>query len=441
MKYSFLKQRRFGGPRELPLNGRSHHESFIVTLQNVIHEIVPERNLGNFSCEINSHDASELFKIGETFTDIQPTTYPHILEVESACLKIIAEITNVDLPKSSFGISCAGVTEAATFVGSALKQRWQARYNLPHWNVPNLIFSQHASENWNLFCSICDITSRIIPSALLKAPIVVDRLAPYVDSNTIGIVGTIGSPLTGNLENIEELHLALNHINATSGLDIPIHVDASIGGLPAHFLSPKRIWDFRIPRVSSLNISGHQCGFTSSPIHWILWRRDSFDDDDIKGTTPNSKNSLHSQRLTIPYSMGAILSHYYTFIHLGRAGFRELYEQINTYKLRLIKFIDTFPEFEIISEVDSVPAVVWIIREHSSFTATEVSHELRRRGWIVPHFTLPVGDTDLSALRIVIRSSYTARTEELLFAHILEVVEYLRNQQLIANHQIFGNSK
>lgn len=50
----------------------------------------------------------------------------------------------------------------------------------------------------------------------------------------------------------------LDAYQAKTGLDIPIHVDAASGGFVAPFATPKHLWDFRIPRVVSINASGHK---------------------------------------------------------------------------------------------------------------------------------------------------------------------------------------
>ena len=49
-------------------------------------------------------------------------------------------------------------------------------------------------------------------------------------------------------------------LQKAKGLDIPIHVDAASGGFLAPFLTPDLKWDFRLPRVSSINASGHKFG-------------------------------------------------------------------------------------------------------------------------------------------------------------------------------------
>ena len=50
------------------------------------------------------------------------------------------------------------------------------------------------------------------------------------------------------------------------GRDIPIHVDAASGGFIAPFLQPDLEWDFRVPRVKSINASGHKYGL--APWAW-----------------------------------------------------------------------------------------------------------------------------------------------------------------------------
>ena len=43
---------------------------------------------------------------------------------------------------------------------------------------------------------------------------------------------------------------------------MPIHVDAASGGFVAPFLHPDLEWDFRLPQVKSINVSGHKYGLT-----------------------------------------------------------------------------------------------------------------------------------------------------------------------------------
>lgn len=54
--------------------------------------------------------------------------------------------------------------------------------------------------------------------------------------------------------------------------DTSIHVDAASGGFIAPFLYPELEWDFRLPLVKSINVSGHKYGLVYAGIGWIIWR-------------------------------------------------------------------------------------------------------------------------------------------------------------------------
>ena len=54
--------------------------------------------------------------------------------------------------------------------------------------------------------------------------------------------------------------------------DTPIHVDAASGGFIAPFLYPELEWDFRLPCVRSINVSGHKYGLVYAGIGWVVWR-------------------------------------------------------------------------------------------------------------------------------------------------------------------------
>lgn len=68
----------------------------------------------------------------------------------------------------------------------------------------------------------------------------------------------------------------LDEYETKTGIHIPIHVDAASGGFIAPFVYPDLEWDFRLPRVQSINASGHKYGMTVVGVGWIVWRDASF---------------------------------------------------------------------------------------------------------------------------------------------------------------------
>lgn len=125
---------------------------------------------------------------------------------------------------------------------------------------------------WQKFARYFDVELRQIPLAGTALGMQPEQLADYCDENTIGVMTTVGVTFTGIYEPVRELAAALDDIQARTGLDIPIHVDAASGGFIAPFLQPALEWDFRIARVRSINASGHKFGLAPLGVGWIVWR-------------------------------------------------------------------------------------------------------------------------------------------------------------------------
>ena len=68
----------------------------------------------------------------------------------------------------------------------------------------------------------------------------------------------------------------LDEYEARTGHWVPIHVDAASGGFVAPFATPALEWDFRIPRVVSINTSGHKFGLSYVGVGWAVWRSKEF---------------------------------------------------------------------------------------------------------------------------------------------------------------------
>jgi glutamate decarboxylase len=68
----------------------------------------------------------------------------------------------------------------------------------------------------------------------------------------------------------------VDELMARTGLDIPIHVDGASGAFIAPFAHPNLKWSFDVPRVVSINTSGHKFGLVYAGLGWVLWRDESY---------------------------------------------------------------------------------------------------------------------------------------------------------------------
>jgi glutamate decarboxylase len=122
--------------------------------------------------------------------------------------------------------------------------------------------------SWKKAARYFDITERYVYCTQDRYTIDPNTAVELVDENTIGICSIMGTTYTGEYEDSK----MINDLLVERGLDIPIHIDAASGGFVAPFVNPDLIWDFRLEKVVSINVSGHKYGLVYAGIGWIIWR-------------------------------------------------------------------------------------------------------------------------------------------------------------------------
>jgi hypothetical protein len=211
---------------------------------------------------------------------IDKDEYPRTAELERRCVSMLAHLWNAPDADGAVGCSTTGSSEACMLAGMALKRRWMKRNadRYPSKQArPNLVMGINVQVCWEKFCNFWEVEARQVPMDGDRFHLDPQAAAELCDENTIGVVGILGSTFDGSYEPIEELCAALDTLQEKTGLDIPVHVDGASGGMIAPFIDPELVWDFRLPRVSSINTSGHKYGLVYPGVGWALWRTASFD--------------------------------------------------------------------------------------------------------------------------------------------------------------------
>jgi glutamate decarboxylase len=93
---------------------------------------------------------------------------------------------------------------------------------------------------------------------------------------------------------LDFISVLVDDLKERTGLDIPIHVDAASGGFIAPFAHPNLKWSFDVPRVVSINTSGHKFGLVYAGLGWVLWRDKSYLHRDLIFELRECRISLHS---------------------------------------------------------------------------------------------------------------------------------------------------
>ena len=141
----------------------------------------------------------------------------------------------------------------------------------------------------------------------------------HVDEDTIGVVAILGTTFTGELEPIAEICAALDGLASQKDKpDVPVHVDAASGGFVVPFLHPDIAWDFRLPRVVSINVSGHKYGLTYPGIGFVVWRNADHLPEELVFRVNYLGGDMPTFTLNFSRPGNQVVGQYYNFLRLGR---------------------------------------------------------------------------------------------------------------------------
>ncbi len=359
---------------------------------------------------------------------IDKDEYPQTAEIEARCVNILADLWGSPEAESPTGCSTTGSSEAAMLAGMALKWRWRARQKAAGKPTerPNLVMGANVQVCWEKFCRYWEVEPRLVPMEGETFHLTADRAFACCDENTIGVVAILGSTFDGSYEPVKEISDALEALEAERGLHVPLHVDAASGGFVAPFISPELEWDFRLPRVQSINASGHKYGLVYPGVGWAIWRdkealpRDLvFDVNYLGGHMPTF--SLNFSR---PGS--EVIAQYFMFTSLGRNGYIAMMSALRATAMHISQGVAQLGPYRLISDGSQLPVFAFALRpETKNYTVFDVSERLRERGWLVPAYTFPQNRQDLSVLRIVVRSGMHLEMADDLLHHLKAVTEML----------------
>src|SRR3954452_9031680 len=386
-------------------------------------------NMANFVTTWMEPEAERLMAESFDKNMIDKDEYPQTAEIERRCVNIVADLFNAPPGGDAVGVSTVGSSEAVMLAGLAMKWRWRARQAAAGrpTDRPNMVLGSNVQVVWEKFCRYWDVEPRYVPVAHERYVVDPDDVMARVDENTIGVIPILGTTFTGEFEPIREIHDRVVAYNATADVDIPIHVDAASGGFVAPVLDPDLEWDFRLPQVQSVNVSGHKYGLTYPGIGFVVWRTA----DDLPEELVFHVNYLGGDMPTFTLNFSRpgnqLVGQYYNFVRLGREGYTRIMETLRDIAVHLSTAIAKMDAFTVISDGTAIPVIAFTVTDPSRYTVFHVSEQLRTSGWQVPAYTMPPDATDVAVLRIVVREGFSLDLADSLLAELREAVDHLHD--------------
>lgn len=384
-------------------------------------------NLATFVTTWMEPEAEQL--MAETFNKnmIDKDEYPQTAELESRCVNMIARLFNAPDEQSAIGVSAIGSSEAIMLAGMALKWRWKARRRAANQSTdkPNLILGANVQVVWEKFCRYWEVEPRYVPMTENRFVISPDEVTSRIDENTIGVVAILGTTFTGEYEPIEAIHDAVVKHAQAHNLTVPIHVDAASGGFVAPFIQPHLRWDFRLPNVVSINVSGHKYGLVYPGVGWAIWRSQEHLPDDLIFHVDYLGGNMPTFTLNFSRPGNQIVGQYYNFLRLGRAGYTRIMTTLRDTATGLSQRIAQLGPFALLSDGSDIPVFAFRLKDSSRYSVYDVSDRLRIYGWQVPAYAMPANAEDIHALRIVVREGFSRDMADMLLQDLNHVVDEL----------------
>ncbi|KAL2785877.1 pyridoxal phosphate-dependent transferase [Aspergillus keveii] len=410
----------------------------------------PLLNMASFVTTYMDNEAQSLMAdaIGKNFIDFEQ--YPQTARMQTRCVNMIADLFNAptnahyhqenqqpseqqqqDGTEGAMGTSTVGSSEAIMLGLLAMKKRWQKKRRDAGKDTssPNIIMNSAVQVCWEKACRYFDVEERYVYCTEERYVIDPQQAVDLVDENTIGICAILGTTYTGHYEDVQ----AINDLLVQRKIDCPIHVDAASGGFVAPFICPERVWDFRLERVVSINVSGHKYGLVYPGVGWVFWRSPEF----LPKELIFNVNYLGAEQatFTLNFSKGAahIIGQYYQLIRLGRDGYAAIMRNLVTISQQLARGLSDLG-FRLLSDNSGngsggVPLVAFRLPDDEGRLYDEfaLSAVLRRRGWVVPAYTMAPKSNNLKLMRVVIREDFTAHRCGILIEDVKMAMKWLED--------------
>ncbi len=405
------------------------------TAYNLIHDELmldgnARLNLATFVTTWMEPQAEKL--MAETFDKnlIDKDEYPFTAMIEERCVNIVSRLFHA--PDTGVGASAIGSSEAVMLAGMAFKWRWRQRMKTlgKPTDRPNIVMGNNVQVVWEKFARYWEVEPRYIEMEPGRYEITPAGVLNAVDENTICVVAVLGVTYTGAFEPVEEIHAALVEHNATTGHEIPLHVDAASGGFVAPFLHPELKWDFRLPLVKSINVSGHKYGLVYPGVGWVVWRSHEDLPQDLIFHVNYLGGDMPTFTLNFSRPGNQIIGQYYNFLRLGRQGYKQIMESMRDTACYLSGEIEKMGPFELISRGETIPVFAFALKNSGAYTVFDLSEKLREHGWQVPAYTMPPKVDDLAVLRVCVREGFSRNLADMLLVDLKNAVTHFEGRSL-----------
>jgi glutamate decarboxylase len=347
---------------------------------------------------------------------IDQDEYPQTEVVHQRVVSMIGRLFHAPSGAHSTGTATIGSSEAIMLAMLAHKRSWQLRREADGepTDRPNVVMGADVHTCWEKFARYFDVEARVVPMEEGRYTVGASEVEPLLDERTIGVAGLHGTTFTGQMDDLASLDKLLERVESEHGWQIPLHIDAASGGFITPFSEPDLEWDFRLPRVRSINVSNHKFGLVYPGMGTVVFREASDLPEDLIFHINYLGGDMPNYSLNFSRPSSSVVLQYFAFLRLGREGYSEIIASVLSNAQALAHELARLDELEVTNDASRYPIVIVRAKDPEKLDLTLLSPLLRARGWIVPAYTLPPNAEHITVLRMVIKENFSRDMVEML---------------------------
>jgi glutamate decarboxylase len=388
----------------------------------------PTMNLSSFVTTFTEPEALNIAHDHFLKNYIDHDMYPQLFAMEVRMVKWLHQLWNGPKGVEPYGTATIGSSEACMLAGLAHKWNWrEARAKAgKDASRPNMVTGGNVQIVWKKFLRYFDVEPRIVPLKPGNYRLTAEHLDKYVDENTIAVVAIAGQTFTGEDDDFQEIHDWLDAYEKKTGISIPMHIDGASGGFVNPFLYPDYKWDFRLPRVQSINASGHKFGLVPPGLGWVVFRERKVFNENLIFYVNYLGGEMPTATLNFSRNAFQIAYQYYAFLRLGFEGYRSIMKHTVDNAEHLRKRLIDSGYFVIMNETQRIPVVALTLKNTvKNFNEFDVSARVRQRGWVLSAYSMPPDAQTVNSLRVVVRPHLNRNVIDILADDIIKACKWL----------------
>jgi glutamate decarboxylase len=412
---------------ELPAQGMPSDAAYRLIHDELNLDGNPALNLASFVTSWMEPQADRLATETLPKNLIDQDEYPQTEVIHQRVVSMLAHLFNAPAGGEPVGTATIGSSEAIMLALLAHKRSWRDRRREAGQPTgePNMVIGADVHTCWEKFANYFEVEARVAPLTAGQYTLTADDVRRRVDENTIAVGGLLGTTYTGEMDELSEINDLLGELERDRGWHVPLHIDAASGGFIAPFTRPELEWDFRLSQVRSINVSNHKFGLVYPGMGTVVFRDQAdlpqelvFHINYLGGDMPNY--SLNFSRPS-----NSVLLQYYNFLRLGREGYGRIMSNVMDTARHLREGLLEIAGLQAIGEGKLFPIVALRATDPDALDVFAVSDELRKRGWIVPAYTLPPDAQHIAVLRMVVKENFSHDLADILLADVRLAVKRL----------------